>query len=71
MNDYPIVIFWSPEDQAYIADIPDLQGCTADGATPEEALREVLIVKEMWLDVAREDGRPLPEPNRRLVEVGG
>ena len=71
MNDYPIVIFWSPEDQAHIADIPNLQGCTADGATPEEALREVLIVKEMWLDVAREDGRPLPEPSRRLVEVGG
>ena len=71
MNDYPIVIFWSPEDRAYIADIPDLQGCTADGATPEEALREVLIVKGMWLDVAREDGRPLPEPSHRLVEVGG
>ena len=71
MNDYLIVIFWSAEDRAYIADIPDLQGGSADGATPEEALREVLIVKEMWLDVAREDERPLPEPSRRLVEVGG
>ena len=71
MNDDPIVIFWFPEDQAYIADIPDLPGCIADGATPEEALREVLIVNEMWLDVARADGRPLPRPSRRLVEVGG
>lgn len=70
MNDYPIVIFWSMEDEAHIADVPDLQGCAADGATPAEALREVLLVKEMWLDVAREDGRPLPAPSRR-VEVGG
>ena len=67
MTDYPIVIFWSSEDRAYIAEIPDLQDCVADGETPEAALREVLVVKDLWLEVAREDGRPLPEPNRRLI----
>ena len=65
MTDYPIVIFWSDEDHAWLADIPDLQGCTADGETPEEALHEVLIVKRLWLEVAREDGVDLPEPSHR------
>ena len=61
---YPIVVFWSDEDQAWIADMPDLQGCVADGASPEAALRELMIVKRMWLDVASEDGVPLPEPSQ-------
>lgn len=70
MTDHPILVSWSDEDQTYIADIPALQGCTADGKTSEDALRQVLVVKDLWLDVAREGGRPLPAPGRRLVEVG-
>ena len=65
MNDYQIVIFYSEEDGYYIADLPDLQGCSASGATPEEALREVLVGKELWLQTAREEGIPLPAPTYR------
>lgn len=62
---YPVVIFWSDEDEAYIADTPDLRYCSAHGETPEDALREVQIAQELWLEVARDDGRPLPEPRFR------
>ncbi len=61
MTNYPIRVFWSDEDQAWIADIPDLRYCSAHGATPEEAVREVQAAKELWLAVAREDGRPIPK----------
>lgn len=63
MNDnYPIVIFWSEGDDAYIADMPDLHYCSAHGETPEEALRELLIAREAWLEMAHEKGFPLPDP---------
>ncbi|HEX2620304.1 MAG TPA: type II toxin-antitoxin system HicB family antitoxin [Phototrophicaceae bacterium] len=65
MKDYHINIFWSQEDGEYIADIPDLEPCSASGATPEEALHEVLIAKQLWLEVAREKGFPIPEPKYR------
>jgi predicted RNase H-like HicB family nuclease len=62
VKDYHINIFYSQEDECYIADIPDLKYCSAHGATPQEALAEVLIAKEAWLDVAREQGLPIPKP---------
>ncbi len=62
MSDYHINIFYSDEDNAYIADIPDLKYCSAHGETPEEALREVLIAKEGVLAVMREEGLPIPAP---------
>lgn len=65
MKDYHINIFYSPEDEEYIADIPDLKYCSASGDTPEEALREVLIAKALWLEVAAEKGLPIPEPRYR------
>lgn len=65
MNDYHINIFWSAEDGAYIADIPDLSYCSASGETPEIALREVLLARQLWLEVAREQGKPVPEPRYR------
>ena len=65
MTDYPIVIFWSDEDEAYIADVPDLKYCSAHGPTPEAALREVRIAMAAWLDVAREGGKPIPLPTSR------
>jgi len=67
MKDYHINIFYSQEDEGYIADIPDLEPCSAFGETPEDALREVLIAKELWLEVAREKGFPIPEPKYRPV----
>jgi predicted RNase H-like HicB family nuclease len=54
-------VFYSEEDEGYIADIPDLRHCSAFGNTPEEALREVLKAKEAWLETARVKGKPIPE----------
>ncbi|NOY58019.1 MAG: type II toxin-antitoxin system HicB family antitoxin [Calditrichaeota bacterium] len=65
MKDYHINLFYSEEDKGYIADIPDLKHCSAFGLTPEEALREVLKAKELWLQVARANGKPIPEPRFR------
>lgn len=67
MKDYHINIFYSQEDGEYIADIPDLKFCSASGATPEEALREVLEARALWLEAARENGKPVPEPRYRPV----
>ncbi len=65
MSDYHINIFYSEEDQGYIADIPDLQACSAFGETPEEALREALEAKKLWLDAAQAEGKPVPSPRYR------
>ena len=67
MRDYHINVFYSEEDECYIADIPDLKYCSAHGDTPEEALHEVLIAKDGWLEVAHEEGVPIPEPKYRPV----
>ena len=67
MRDYHINIFYSEEDGGYIADIPDLQVCSAFGNTPEEALAEVTRAKEAWLQVAESTGRPIPQPRYRPV----
>lgn len=65
MQDYHINIFFSEEDEGYIADIPDLAHCSAFGTTPDEALQEVLKAKEAWLDAARANGKPIPRPRYR------
>lgn len=62
MKDYTIVVFYSEEDGGYIADIPDLEVCSAFGQTPEEAMKEVQIAKKLWLESAQEHGDPIPEP---------
>jgi predicted RNase H-like HicB family nuclease len=67
MRDYHINIFYSEEDDGYIADIPDLEACSAFGDTPEEALRQVEIAKGAWLEAARAEGKPIPEPTYRPV----
>ncbi len=65
MSRYHINLFYSDEDEGWVADIPDLESCSAFGATPEEALAEVKIAEEAWLSAAREAGRPVPEPRYR------
>jgi predicted RNase H-like HicB family nuclease len=65
VKDYHINVFWSDTDKCYVADIPDLKYCSAFGATPEEALQEVLVAKEGWLETAREEGKPIPPPRYR------
>jgi len=67
MSDYFISIFFSDEDGGYIADIPDLHYCSAFGSTPDEALREVQIAKQAWLEAAMASGKPIPEPRYRPV----
>jgi len=62
MKDYHINIFYSADDEGYIADIPDLSYCSAFGESPEEALKEVLIAKEAWLEAAKAENRDIPEP---------
>ena len=65
MTRYHINIFWYEPDGEYVADIPDLQCCSASGATPEDALREVLIAQELWIEGARDRGWDLPDPRYR------
>jgi predicted RNase H-like HicB family nuclease len=65
MKDYHINIFYSEDDGGYIADIPDLEACSAFGNTPEEALKEVQIAKEAWIEAARAGGKPVPRPKYR------
>jgi len=65
MTDYHINIFYSEEDGGYIADIPDLEACSAFGQSPEEALREVEIAKAAWIEAARSEGKPIPPARYR------
>jgi predicted RNase H-like HicB family nuclease len=65
MSDYHINVFYSDEDEAYVADIPDLEACSAFGSSAEEALTEVERAKQAWLAAARADGRAIPEPRYR------
>jgi len=65
VKDYHINIFWSGEDGGYIADIPDLEACSAFGATPAEALAEVERAKAAWIEAARAAGKPIPVPQYR------
>ena len=62
---YHINIFWSEEDGGYIADVPDLEACSAFGSTPEEALHEVQVAKAAWLEAAKSSGKPIPNPRYR------
>lgn len=70
MSDYHINISYSDEDGGYIADIPDLDTCSAFGATRQEALAEVEVAKAAWLAAARDTGRPIPTPHDRPVVPG-
>ncbi|MCI0673591.1 MAG: type II toxin-antitoxin system HicB family antitoxin [Myxococcaceae bacterium] len=64
---YETIIYWSEEDGAFIAEVPELPGCAADGATPAEALAAVQVVAQEWIETARELGRSVPEPRGRLL----
>ena len=64
---YEIILCWSEEDHAFIAEVPELPGCMADGATYQEALANVEVVIQEWIETARELGRPIPEPKGRLI----
>jgi predicted RNase H-like HicB family nuclease len=64
---YEIIVYWSKEDQAFIAEVPKLPGCAADGATYQEAIANVEIVIREWIETAKELGRQIPKPKGCLV----
>ena len=64
---YEIIIYWSEEDEAFIAEVPELAGCAADGSTYYEALQNVDVIIEEWIKTAKNLGRPIPEPKGRLM----
>jgi len=67
MIKYEVTIYWSEADQAFIAEVPELPGCLADGATYREALANVEVIIQEWLETAQELGRPIPPPRGRLL----
>lgn len=67
MTKYEVIIYWSEDDQAFIAEAPELAGCAADGPTYQEALAALEQVIAEWIETARELGRPIPEPKGRLL----
>lgn len=64
---YEIIIYWSAEDDAFIAEVPELPGCAADGPDYESAIRNVKVVISEWIETAQELGRPIPAPRGRLM----
>ena len=66
-NNFEIIIYWSNEDGAFIAEVPELPGCMADGKTYQEAVTNVEVIVEEWIQTAKEMGRPIPEPRGRLM----
>jgi predicted RNase H-like HicB family nuclease len=64
---YEIILYWSKEDQAFIAEVPELPGCAADGTTYQEALANAEVVIKEWIETAQELGRPIPQPRGRLL----
>ena len=67
MSKYEVIIYWSDEDGAFIAEVPELAGCMADGVTCQEAVANVEIAIQEWIETAKELGRPIPEPKRRRL----
>ena len=67
MSKYEVIIYWSKDDQAFIAEVPELRGCAADGATYQEALANVETIIQEWIETAKDLGRPIPEPKGRLA----
>ncbi len=67
MYKYEIIIYWSEKDGAYIAEVPELAGCMADGATVREAVSNVEVIISEWIETAKELGRDIPEPKGRLM----
>lgn len=67
MPKYEVIIHWSVEDKAFVAEVPELPGCAADGETYQEALANVEVIIQEWIDTAKHLRRPIPKPKGRLV----
>ena len=69
MVKYEIIFCWSNDDESFIAEVPELPGCAADGRTYQEALDNIQVVIQEWIDTATEFGRKIPEPKGRLISI--
>ncbi|HET9765953.1 MAG TPA: type II toxin-antitoxin system HicB family antitoxin [Thermoanaerobaculia bacterium] len=67
MLKYEVIIYWSAEDQAFVAEVPELPGCMAHGPTPEAALSNAQQASQLWIETAKEFGDPVPEPKGRKL----
>jgi len=67
MSKYEIILYWSEEDQTFIAEVPELPGCAADGPTYKKAVANAEVVIREWIETAKETGRPIPEPKKRRL----
>jgi predicted RNase H-like HicB family nuclease len=67
MSKYEIIIYWSEEDKAFIAEAPELPGCSADGSSYREAIENIEVIIQEWIETAKELGRPIPQPKGRLI----
>ena len=68
MHRYEVIIYWSADDQVFVAEVPELAGCAAHGASPETTLAEAQEAISLWIDTAREFGDPVPEPKGRRLQ---
>jgi predicted RNase H-like HicB family nuclease len=66
---YEINLYWSEQDQSFIAEVPDLPGCAADGETYQKALQNIEVIMQEWIETAQELGRKIPEPTQRLMSA--
>ena len=67
MYKYEIIVYWSEEDKAFIAEVPELPGCMADGATYEEAIKNAQVVISEWIETAKKLNREIPKPKGKLA----
>ncbi len=67
MNKYELIIYWSKEDNSFIAEVPELPGCAADGSSYQEVIANVEVVIQEWIETAEKMGRPIPKPKGRLM----
>ena len=66
-NRYEVIIYWSSDDNGFIAEVPELPGCMSDGSTQQEALSNVQVIMQQWIDTAKSLGRAIPEPKGKLM----
>lgn len=67
MYRYEVIVYWSDEDKAYIAEVPELPGCIADGVTYEEVVKNIQVIIAEWIETAKSSGREIPTPKGRLL----
>ncbi len=67
MYNYEVILYWSKEDNAFIAEVPELPGCMADGKTRQEAIENVEVIIKEWVEIALEDGEEIPVPKGKLI----